>query len=91
MAADFLQSTIIAPQIFVDQMLQLVIAIFIGMHFMLALLAFPSMTAMLNTLTIMATKDYRRSVSLSVLLATTGMPRLPQPLETRMSGRGMPG
>jgi putative ABC transport system permease protein len=51
-AADYPQYNVIAGKSYIDQMLQLVNAVFIGMYFMLAFLAFPSLIAMLNTLTI---------------------------------------
>jgi len=51
-AADYPQFTVIAGKGYIDQMLQLLNAVFIGMYFMLAFLAFPSLIAMLNTLTI---------------------------------------
>ena len=51
-AADYPQFTVIVGKSFIDQMLQLVKAVFVGMYFMLALLAFPSQIAMVNTLTI---------------------------------------
>jgi putative ABC transport system permease protein len=51
-AADYPQFTVIAGKSYIDQMLQLVSAVFIGMYFMLAFLAFPSLIAMVNTLTI---------------------------------------
>jgi putative ABC transport system permease protein len=51
-AADYLQFTVIAGKGYIDQMMQLLNAVFIGMYFMLAFLAFPSLIAMLNTLAI---------------------------------------
>jgi putative ABC transport system permease protein len=50
--ADYPQFTVIAGKSYIDQMIQLVNAAFIGMYFMLAFLAFPSLIAMLNTLAI---------------------------------------
>jgi putative ABC transport system permease protein len=51
-AADYPQYTVIAGKAYIDQMMQLVQVVFVGMYFMLAFLAFPSLIAMLNTLTI---------------------------------------
>jgi putative ABC transport system permease protein len=51
-AADYPQFTVIAGKAYVDQMLQLVKAVFAGLYIMLAFLAIPSLIAMLNTLTI---------------------------------------
>ncbi len=51
-AADYPQFQVIAGKGYIDQMLQLLKAVFAGMYFMLAFLAFPSFIAMLNTLTI---------------------------------------
>jgi putative ABC transport system permease protein len=51
-AADYPQFTVIAGKSYIDQMVQLLKAVFAGMYFMLAFLAFPSLIAMLNTLTI---------------------------------------
>ena len=50
--ADYPQFNIIAGKSYIDQMMKLVQAVFAGMYFMLAFLAFPSLIAMLNTLTI---------------------------------------
>jgi putative ABC transport system permease protein len=50
--ADYPQFTVIAGKAYIDQMMQLLNAVFIGMYFMLAFLAFPSLIAMLNTLAI---------------------------------------
>ncbi len=50
--ADYPQFTVIAGKAYIDQMLKLVNAVFIGMYFLLAFLAFPSLIAMLNTLAI---------------------------------------
>ena len=51
-AADYPQFNVIAGKSYIDQMMKLVGAVFAGMYFMLAFLAFPSLIAMLNTLTI---------------------------------------
>jgi putative ABC transport system permease protein len=51
-ASDYPQFTVIAGKTYIDQMLQLVKAVFAGMYFLLAFLAFPSLIAMVNTLTI---------------------------------------
>jgi putative ABC transport system permease protein len=51
-AANYPQFTVIAGKGYVDQMMQLLKAVFSGMYFMLAFLAFPSLIAMLNTLAI---------------------------------------
>ncbi|MBE3037469.1 MAG: ABC transporter permease, partial [Chloroflexi bacterium] len=51
-AADYPQFTVIAGKGYIDQMLQLMKAVFAGMYFLLAFLALPSLIAMLNTLTI---------------------------------------
>jgi putative ABC transport system permease protein len=50
--ADYPQFNVIAGKSYIDQMMKLVQAVFAGMYFMLAFLAFPSLIAMLNTLTI---------------------------------------
>ena len=50
--ADYPQFTTIAGKAYIDQMIKLVNAVFIGMYFLLAFLAFPSLIAMLNTLAI---------------------------------------
>jgi putative ABC transport system permease protein len=50
--ADYPQFTVIAGKAYIDQMMKLVNAVFIGMYFLLAFLAFPSLIAMLNTLAI---------------------------------------
>jgi putative ABC transport system permease protein len=50
--ADYPQFTVIAGKGYIDQMMKLLNAVFIGMYFMLAFLAFPSLIAMLNTLAI---------------------------------------
>ncbi len=51
-AADYPQFTVIAGKGYIDQMMGMIKAVFVGMYFMLAFLAFPSFIAMLNTLTI---------------------------------------
>ena len=51
-AADYPQFTVVAGKGYIDQMLQLVQVVFVGMYFLLAFLAFPSLIAMVNTLTI---------------------------------------
>ena len=51
-AADYPQFTVIAGKTYIDQMMQLIQVVFVGMYFMLAFLAFPSLIAMLNTLAI---------------------------------------
>jgi putative ABC transport system permease protein len=51
-AADYPQYTVIAGKMYIDNMMALVDAVFVGMYFMLAFLAFPSFIAMLNTLAI---------------------------------------
>lgn len=51
-AANYPQFTVIAGKGYIDQMMQLLKAVFAGMYFMLAFLAFPSLIAMLNTLAI---------------------------------------
>jgi putative ABC transport system permease protein len=51
-AADYPQFTVIAGKGYIDQMIQLLNAVFIGMYFLLAFLALPSLIAMLNTLAI---------------------------------------
>ena len=51
-ATDYPQFTVLAGKSYIDQMLQLVNAVFAGMYFMLAFLALPSLIAMLNTLAI---------------------------------------
>jgi putative ABC transport system permease protein len=51
-AANYPQFTVIAGKGYIDQMMQLVSAVFVGMYFLLAFLAFPSFIAMLNTLAI---------------------------------------
>ncbi len=51
-AANYPQFTVIAGKAYSDQMLQLVQVVFVGLYFLLAFLAIPSLIAMLNTLTI---------------------------------------
>ena len=51
-AADYPQFTVIAGKGYINQMENLVNAIFAGMYFLLAFLALPSLIAMLNTLAI---------------------------------------
>ena len=51
-AADYPQFTVVAGKGYIDQMMQLLNAVFVGMYFMLAFLAFPSLIAMLNTMAI---------------------------------------
>ena len=51
-AADYPQFTVIAGKGYIDQMMQLLKVVFVGMYFLLAFLAFPSLIAMVNTLTI---------------------------------------
>jgi putative ABC transport system permease protein len=51
-AANYPQFSVIAGKTYIDQMMKLVGAVFVGMYFMLAFLAFPSLIAMLNTLAI---------------------------------------
>ncbi|MEW6093051.1 MAG: FtsX-like permease family protein [Chloroflexota bacterium] len=51
-ARDYPQFTVIAGKSYIDDLLQMVQSVFVGMYFMLAFLAFPSFIAMLNTLVI---------------------------------------
>lgn len=51
-AADYPQFSVIAGKGYIDQMIQLLNAVFIGMYFLLAFLALPSLIAMVNTLAI---------------------------------------
>lgn len=51
-AADYPQFTVLAGKQYIDQMLTLLKAVFAGMFFMLAFLAFPALIAMMNTLAI---------------------------------------
>jgi putative ABC transport system permease protein len=51
-AADFPQFQVMAAKSYIDQMLQLLRVVFIGMYFLLAFLALPSLIAMVNTLAI---------------------------------------
>ena len=51
-AADYPQFTVIAGKGYIDQMEKLVNGIFVGLYFLLAFLALPSLIAMLNTLAI---------------------------------------
>ena len=51
-AADYPQFTVMAGKAYIDQMLKMLKAAFVGMYFMLAFLAIPSLIAMLNTLAI---------------------------------------
>ena len=51
-ASDYPQFTVIEGKGYIDQMIQLLNAVFIGMYFLLAFLALPSLIAMLNTLAI---------------------------------------
>ncbi len=51
-AADYPQFTVIAGKGYIDQMLQMLKVVFVGMYFLLAFLALPSLIAMINTLAI---------------------------------------
>jgi putative ABC transport system permease protein len=51
-AADYPQFTVLAGKSYIDQMLQLLDVVFVGMYFLLAFLALPSLIAMVNTLAI---------------------------------------
>ncbi len=62
-AADYPQFTVIAGKSYIDQMMNLLRAIFSGMYFMLAFLALPSLIAMLNTLTI-SVLERRREIGM---------------------------
>ena len=69
-AVDYPQFTVIAGKEYIDQMLQLVNAVFAGMYFMLAFLALPSLIAMLNTLAISVIERTREIGMLRAVGAT---------------------
>jgi putative ABC transport system permease protein len=62
-AADYPQFRVVAGKAYIDQMVQLLKAVFVGMYFMLAFLAFPSLIAMLNTLAI-SVLERRREIGM---------------------------
>jgi putative ABC transport system permease protein len=69
-AADYPQYTVVAGKSYIDQMLQLLNVVFIGMYFLLAFLAFPSLIAMINTLAISVIERTREIGMLRAVGAT---------------------
>lgn len=69
-AADYPQYSVVAGKSYIDQMLQLLNVVFIGMYFLLAFLAFPSLIAMINTLAISVIERRREIGMLRAVGAT---------------------
>lgn len=69
-AADYPQYTVLAGRSYIDQMLQLLEVMFVGMYFLLAFLAFPSLIAMVNTLAISVIERRREIGMLRAVGAT---------------------
>jgi putative ABC transport system permease protein len=69
-AADYPQFTVYAGKAYIDQMLKLVKVVFVGMYFLLAFLALPSLIAMLNTLAISVIERTREIGMLRAVGAT---------------------
>jgi putative ABC transport system permease protein len=69
-AADYPQFTTYPGKTYIDQMLKLVNVVFVGMYFMLAFLALPSLIAMLNTLAISVIERTREIGMLRAVGAT---------------------
>ena len=68
--ADYPQFSIYPGKTYIDQMLQLVQVVFVGMYFLLAFLALPSLIAMLNTLAISVIERTREIGMLRAVGAT---------------------
>jgi putative ABC transport system permease protein len=69
-AADYPQYTVVAGKSYIDQMLQLLNVVFVGMYFLLAFLALPSLIAMVNTLAISVIERTREIGMLRAVGAT---------------------
>jgi putative ABC transport system permease protein len=69
-AADYPQYTVAAGKSYIDQMLQLIKVVFVGMYFLLAFLALPSLIAMINTLAISVIERTREIGMLRAVGAT---------------------
>jgi putative ABC transport system permease protein len=69
-AADYPQYTVVAGKSYIDQMLQLLKVVFVGMYFLLAFLALPSLIAMINTLAISVLERTREIGMLRAVGAT---------------------
>jgi putative ABC transport system permease protein len=69
-AADYPQFTVLAGKSYIDQMLQLLKVVFVGMYFLLAFLALPSLIAMINTLAISVIERTREIGMLRAVGAT---------------------
>jgi putative ABC transport system permease protein len=69
-AADYPQYTVVAGKSYIDQMLQLFNVVFVGMYFLLAFLALPSLIAMINTLAISVIERTREIGMLRAVGAT---------------------
>ena len=68
--ADYPQFTVITGKSYIDQMLKLLNVVFVGLYFMLAFLALPSLIAMLNTLAISVIERRREIGMLRAVGAT---------------------
>ncbi len=69
-AADYPQFTVLAGKSYIDQMLGLLDVVFVGMYFLLAFLALPSLIAMINTLAISVIERTREIGMLRAVGAT---------------------
>lgn len=69
-AADYPQFTVLAGKSYIDQMVELLKVVFLGMYFMLAFLALPSLIAMINTLAISVIERTREIGMLRAVGAT---------------------
>ncbi|MBN2388864.1 MAG: ABC transporter permease [Anaerolineales bacterium] len=69
-AANYPQFTVLAGRGYIDQMLELVKVLFLGMYFLLAFLALPSLIAMVNTLAISVIERTREIGMLRAVGAT---------------------
>ncbi len=69
-AADYPQYTVVVGKSYIDQMLQLLNVVFVGMYFLLAFLALPSLIAMINTLAISVIERRREIGMLRAVGAT---------------------
>ncbi|MCJ7696298.1 MAG: FtsX-like permease family protein [Anaerolineaceae bacterium] len=69
-AADYPQYTVVSGNVYIGQMMDLINIAFVGMYFMLAFLAVPSLIAMVNTLAISVIERKREIGMLRALGAT---------------------
>lgn len=69
-AANYPQFTTLNGKVYIDQMLDLLKFVFVGMYFLLAFLAFPSLIAMVNTLAISVIERTREIGMLRAVGAT---------------------